>query len=188
VEEMINLVLSPKYNNYSVVKIPDFAHEDGFADGQRWVDEVKKLYGELNYFVSGNPWTNKLLESHYNIIHPASLVPKEQQLYCKGSIVRMALARNEEWEKLMKPEVAEYLMKKGLVERFRREFGLQTIATLTNHPDYEHQESIVEEREHPREKSDAVEIMKKSDDFLSSTLCYINTNTDETNVDEVKSL
>lgn len=152
VAEMINLVLSPRYNNYRIIKVPDFAQEEGYSDGQRWVEEIQKLYDKLDYFVSGNPWTTRLLEPHYKIIHPASLISPERQIYCKGSIVRMAMARNEQWELLVKPEVAEYLVKNGLVERFQREFGLQTIATLARNLDYEQQESLEEEKSHPRER------------------------------------
>lgn len=155
VEEMIHVVLSPRYNDYAIVKIPDFAHEEGYADGQRWVEEMVKVYGPLDAFVSGNPWTSKLLEPHYLIVHPREMIPKERGVYCKGSIVRMTMARNENWQGLMKPEVAEYLVKEGLVDRFKREFGLETIATLAHRSDYEHQESLEEEKKHPQEKSEA---------------------------------
>jgi len=152
VEDMINLVLSPKYNNYEIVKIPDFAQEECFADGQRWAQEIKKVYQDLDAFISGNPWTNKLLEPYYQIIHPANIILPDQWVYCKGSMVRMALARNEPWEKLVRPEVAEYLKTNGLVARFQREFGLETIATLSQNSHYANPEDLADEAQHPQEK------------------------------------
>ena len=151
VEDMLHLVLSPKYNNYEIVRIPDFAHEDGFADGQRWVQEVRNMYQNLDAFVSGNPWTEKLLQPHYQIIHPAELIPKENWVYCKGSIVRMAMAKNEDWERLVRPEVATYMKERKLDERFKREFGLETIATLAGNIDYEKPEDLDAEYKHTRE-------------------------------------
>ncbi|MFH0701538.1 MAG: adenylyltransferase/cytidyltransferase family protein [Candidatus Woesearchaeota archaeon] len=151
VKEMINLVLAPKYSNYKIIEVPDFAHQDGCADGQRWVEEVIRLYGKLDHFISGNEWTNKLLQSHYYIIHPVSIITEDKRVYCKGSIVRMALARNEDWQSLVRPEVAAYMISNGLDARFKREFGLETIATLENKVDFEAPETLEAEAAHARE-------------------------------------
>lgn len=155
VEDMINLVLQPKYTNYEIVKIPDFAQEEGCEDGHRWVQEIRSVYKDLDAFISGNQWTNKLLEPHYKIIHPSEIIPKEQWIYCKGSMVRMAMARDENWQQLVRPQVANYLKTNHLVERFQREFGLETIATLSQDHKYDRPEGLDEELQHPKEKSRA---------------------------------
>ena len=38
------------------------------------------------------------------------------------------MARGEDWRQLVPPEVAAWMDEAGLVQRFRREFGLQTLA------------------------------------------------------------
>lgn len=152
VKDMINLALKPRYNNYEIVEIPDFAQKEGYSNGQRWTEEMVRVYGQLDCFVSGNPWTRKLLEPHYKVVHPGDIIPKEKWYFCKGSIVRMMMARHEDWQSLVRPEVAEYMVSHGLVDRFRQKFGLQTIATLAHHQDYEQPEQLEAEAAHTREK------------------------------------
>jgi hypothetical protein len=38
------------------------------------------------------------------------------------------MARGEDWRALVPPAIAGYLDRNGLVDRFRREFGLATLA------------------------------------------------------------
>ena len=38
------------------------------------------------------------------------------------------MARGEAWQELVPPEVAAFIENNGLDERFRREFGLETLA------------------------------------------------------------
>jgi nicotinamide-nucleotide adenylyltransferase len=43
-------------------------------------------------------------------------------------MVRRAMARGEDWRTLVPTAVARWLDERRLVERFRREFGLATLA------------------------------------------------------------
>lgn len=125
---MINLVLGPKFNNYEIVTIDDYGHLPDYSDGTRWVEDIKENFGSLDYFVSGNEYVQGILEDTYNIIHPVKIIPKERQVYMKGTIVRMAMAQGETWRQMVPPSVERYLDETGLVDRYRQEFGLQTIA------------------------------------------------------------
>lgn len=147
-QEMINLYLHSRFNNYSFLEIPDFAQIPEYADGQKWTEFVLEQYGKLDHFVSGNDYVTKLLKPHYNIIHPATLIPPEQHLWIKGTAVRMEMARDGDWKSLVPSVVAEYLDQNGLVERFRREFGLETLALLSSGIDYRAHEGTETEKKH----------------------------------------
>jgi hypothetical protein len=43
-------------------------------------------------------------------------------------MVRRRMARGEDWRSLVPPRIARYLDERALVDRFRREFGLATLA------------------------------------------------------------
>jgi nicotinic acid mononucleotide adenylyltransferase len=92
---------------------------------------VIELLGELDLFVTANPYVESLLRKDYPIVHPLELIPVEKQMQVDGSRVRRAMARGEDWESLVPARVAEYLKSNKLDERFRREFGLQTLALET---------------------------------------------------------
>ena len=136
-EEMIRRALSG-YDNYSVVHVPDFAHlGPEYQDGQAWRKNVLRLFGELNYFIVENGYVKKLLEEDYKIARPSSLIPKESQIMVSGTMVRVEMAKNGDWKSLVSKEVADYLTEPGkagsyenLVDRFRKEFGLETLASM----------------------------------------------------------
>jgi nicotinamide-nucleotide adenylyltransferase len=125
---MINLVLCDR-NNYELIAVDDF------DDGPRWRDYVRELFGPLDTFVSDNPYVSELMSEVYPVIRPITLVPPEQRLPLDGTQVRQAMARGSDWQRLVPPLVAAYIQTNGLDQRFRREFGLQTLAIGTLNPD-----------------------------------------------------
>ena len=120
--DMIDRVLSPHFENYELVLVPDL------DDGPRWRELVRGLYGELDCFVTANDYVRSLLEGTYRIAHPASFVPEAKKVPLDATLVRAAMARGERWRALVPPSVEHYLDEHGLVARFRRDFGLETLA------------------------------------------------------------
>ncbi len=114
---MIDLVLRPRFSNYELVRVRDL------DDGPRWRELVLATFGPLDLFVTANDYVRSLLAKDYRIVHPASLVPRAKHVPIDATMVRDAMAREEPWEHLVPPEVARFLEEKGLVARFRREFG-----------------------------------------------------------------
>lgn len=149
--EMINLYLEPRFSNYSFLEVPDFAHIPEYADGKKWTKYVLEHYGKLNHFVNGNDYVRQLLQPHYNLIHPATLIPPEKHIWVKGAMVRMEMAKGGNWKALVPEAVGDYLEKNGLVERFRKEFGLQTLASLASGVNYRAHEEAGKEKEHTME-------------------------------------
>lgn len=122
-EEMIRLVLGED-PDVVILPIPDL------FDGPRWRALVVEAFGPLDAFVSANRWVAELLSTEYRVLHPASFVPQAERIPIEGRQVREALARGEDWESLVPPEIAAFLREEGLDERFRREFGLATLAEV----------------------------------------------------------
>jgi nicotinic acid mononucleotide adenylyltransferase len=56
------------------------------------------------------------------------LLPRDRWVAVDGTTVRRAMARGEAWRELVPPAVAELIERRGLDDRFRREFGLATLA------------------------------------------------------------
>ncbi len=119
--DMIRLVLRGK-DNYRLIPVPDL------DDGPRWRRMILDLFGPLDRFVTANPYVASLLADDYCIVRPVELVPEPERVPVDGSLVRRAMARGEEWRHLVPPEVAEYIADRQLDQRFRAEFGLQTLA------------------------------------------------------------
>lgn len=118
--DMLRLVLGGA-DNYRLLEVPDLGH------GPRWRAMVVELFGPLDLFVTANPYVRRLLLGDYRVVHPVHLVPPDQRVALTGTMVRRAMASGEDWPGLVPPEVAEYLRRHGLVERFRREFGQATL-------------------------------------------------------------
>ncbi|MBS3164888.1 hypothetical protein J4439_05655 [Candidatus Woesearchaeota archaeon] len=145
-EGMLRAYLKPECN-CEFIHVPDFGHLPEHADGQRWREEVLRLYGELDCFVSGNAYVRELLKDDYRVIHPAELIPKEEQLWLRAAQVRVEMARSGPWESLVPEEVSRYITSARLDERFRSEFGLQTLGELVSDA-YLRGESSEQERSH----------------------------------------
>lgn len=119
---MIDLVLRPRFANYELVPVVDL------DDGPRWRELVRRTFGPLDLFVTANDYVRSLLERDYAVVHPASLVPRARHVPVDATMVREAIAREEPWEHLVPPAVARFLVERGLVARFRRAFGAETVA------------------------------------------------------------
>jgi len=138
--DMIGLVLAG-FDNYEVIEVPDLFNEP------KWIEQAKRLYGELDYFVSGNDYVADLLKDHFRVIHPVEIVPAEKQVKVRATEIRYEMAKGGNWEQYVPEKVAEYIKQNGLDERFRREFGLETLAKLADQ-DYSTAETIAQERAH----------------------------------------
>lgn len=115
-EEMLRLVIG---DGPTVVPIPDL------GDGPRWRRAVVDRLGPLDLFVTANRYVRDLLAEDYPVVHPVHLVPPGERVAIDGTRVRRAMALGEGWRSLVPPEVADWLEGRGLVERFRREFGAE---------------------------------------------------------------
>ena len=118
---MIRRVLQGR-GDCTIVEVPDLGH------GPRWRAMVVDLLGPLDLFVTANPYVRELMREVYPVVHPLQLIPPERRIAVDGTGVRKAMARGEGWRDMVPPAVATYLEEEGLVQRFRREWGLQTLA------------------------------------------------------------
>ena len=119
--DMIRLVLAGR-ENYQLIPVPDL------DDGPRWRLMILDLFGPLDVFVTANPYVASLLADDYRLLRPVEMVSEEERIAIDGRLVRREMARGDGWRDLVPPEVAAYLTDRQLDERFRREFGLQTLA------------------------------------------------------------
>jgi nicotinamide-nucleotide adenylyltransferase len=119
--DMIGLVLAGR-QNYTLIPVPDL------DDGPRWRIMVIELFGTLDLFVTDNPYVSSLLSEDYRVTRPVELVPEDERIAIDGRLVRREMARGVGWQDLVPREVADYISARHLDERFRREFGLQTLA------------------------------------------------------------
>jgi nicotinamide-nucleotide adenylyltransferase len=123
-EDMLRLALEGD-GNFEIIPVPDL------DDGPRWRLMVKDLFGELDLFVTDNPYVTNLMKDIYRLARPVELVPSEERVRVDGSMVRARMARGERWQDWVPARCVEYIESRGLDERFRREFGLQTLAMET---------------------------------------------------------
>lgn len=121
-EQMLRRALGDRSDAIRFVPIPDL------GDGPRWRELLSSSLGPLDLFVTANEYVRDLMQKHYPVVHPLSLIPADRRVRVDGTQVRRAMARGEDWRALVPAAVAEYLEGEGLVERFRREFGLETLA------------------------------------------------------------
>jgi len=119
--DMIRLVLAGR-DNYTLIPIDDL------DDGPRWRLMILDIFGPLDAFVTANPYVANLMSSDYEILHPIALVPDEARVRVDGTMVRRAMARGDSWRALVPDTVATYIETHKLDDRFRREFGLETLA------------------------------------------------------------
>lgn len=149
--EMIHSFLNQRFNNYKVVFVPDFAHIPDYKDGNKWKEHVKKVFGELDYFISGNNYVSELLKDTYKIMHPANIVPKEEWIRLRAAKVRLEMVYGNKWKELVPEPVVNYLEINGIIERFREEFGLATLALILEDYKIFETETRDEEIAHARE-------------------------------------
>jgi nicotinamide mononucleotide adenylyltransferase len=118
---MLHLALAGR-PNVTLLPIPDL------DDGPRWRAMVAEMLGALDLFVTDNPYVASLLKDTYPLERPIAFVPLNERIPVSGSLVRQKMARGEDWQVLVPPEIAAYITENKLDERFRREFGLETLA------------------------------------------------------------
>ena len=150
-EAMINCVLANKFSNYSIIHIPDFAHLKEYNNGQKWKNYIVEKFKGLDYFISSNEYVRTLLEDSFSLLYPFDIIPKEKYLKLRATEVRVEMAKFGNWKNLVPESVASYLEKNKLVDRFRREFGLKTIANLTYKANYKEDENKHTEKMHAQE-------------------------------------
>ena len=129
-EEMIRRTLSPVYSNFEISYVPDFAQVPEFSDGKEWKKYIVDKFGKLDYFISGNDFVRELLADSYPLLQPYEIIPEERKVRLKSTEVRIEMARFGDWESLVPKPVEEYLKQNGIVERFRSEFGIKTLAGI----------------------------------------------------------
>ena len=108
-----------------IIPVPDL------DDGPRWRVMVKELFGELDLFVTDNPYVTNLMKDIYQLARPVDFIPPGERVRVDGSMARASMARGERWQDWVPARCVEYIESRGLDERFRREFGLQTLAMET---------------------------------------------------------
>lgn len=119
--QMLGLVVGAR-PGVDIVEVPDL------DDGPRWRAMVTGMLGPLDAYVTANGYVRSLLLHDYEVLHPVHLVPPEKRVRVDGTMVRLAMARGgDDWQALVPAEIASYLARGGLVERFRREFGAETL-------------------------------------------------------------
>ncbi len=150
-EEMIRSVLSPRFSNFEIFSVPDFAHVPEFSDGKEWKKYIVDKFGKLDYFISGNDFVRGLLKDDYKLLLPYEIISRDRRVKVRSTEVRVEIARFSDWKNLVPSAVVEYLEKNGIVDRFRNEFGLATLATLSHGINYSEEENLSEQKAHAGE-------------------------------------
>lgn len=119
--DMLRLALAD-HNNYKLLPIEDL------DDGPRWREMIKPLLGQVDLFVTANPYVAQLLQADYPICRPVSLIANEDKIPLDGTMVRHEMAAGGKWEQMVPESIADYIKTNKLDERFRREFGLEALA------------------------------------------------------------
>ncbi|MEN8241672.1 MAG: adenylyltransferase/cytidyltransferase family protein [Chloroflexota bacterium] len=121
VQEMVELALNG-YKNYSLAPIPDTPDED------QWRSLAQDALGDPDLLVTANPYVAAMLDGIWPLAHPVEFIPEERKVPVSGSMLRRRLADGGEWQELVPPEIARYMIDHQLDQRFRAEFGLHTLA------------------------------------------------------------
>lgn len=126
-ESMLQLALDdvvPALENakYAIIPVPDL------DDGPRWRMMVKEMFGELDAFVTDNPYVANLMKDDYRLMRPVEFLSPSGHIRVDGTTVRALMAKGAGWQAWVPERVAGYIEKNKLDERFRREFGLETLA------------------------------------------------------------
>lgn len=120
-EAMLRLALGD-FINYQICPVPDL------DDGPRWRAMVKEMLGELDAFVTDNPYVANLMKDDYRLMRPVSWLPPSEHIRIDGTTVRVLMAKGEKWQDWVPERAVQFIEANKLDERFRREFGLETLA------------------------------------------------------------
>jgi nicotinamide-nucleotide adenylyltransferase len=119
--DMVRLVIGDA-PGVEIHDVPDL------GDGPRWRAMVAQMFGPLDAFVTDNPYVASLMRESYRVVRPVEFVAPKDRIAIDGTTVRREIAKGDAWRAMVPPAVAEYIASRGLDARFRREFGLQTLA------------------------------------------------------------
>ncbi|MFH1182288.1 MAG: NUDIX domain-containing protein [Candidatus Woesearchaeota archaeon] len=131
-KQMVDLLLKPRFSNYEFVEVQDYGHIPEHSDGKKWVEEVANSFGALDAFVSGNNYVHELLVAKYPVLNSYDIIPRGKWVKASGTMVRQAMAAGRDWKMLVPEAVAGYIERNRLDQRFRKEFGLETIARMAD--------------------------------------------------------
>ena len=121
VKDMLRLSIG-KTSNFTLMPIPDM------IDDQEWRRKVIHEFGQPEYFITANPYVKSLLNENYLVSHPANFIPEERKIAVSASLVRRQMAQGGDWQSLVPAKVSQYISSQQLDVRFRKEFGLHTLA------------------------------------------------------------
>lgn len=124
--DMIRLVIGDA-PGVAIHDVPDL------GDGPRWRAMVAEMMGPLDAFVTDNPYVASLMAEACRVMRPVEFVAPDHRIALDGTTVRRAMSQGDGWRPLVPPPVAEYIVSHGLDARFRREFGLETLAADLPH-------------------------------------------------------
>ena len=132
-EEVINMLdLNLEFNTSNGESPFYFGKiDDTNGDNKKWIENVRKVFGTLDAFISGNPYVTKLLDPYYKIIHPSKVIGELLDLAFDdhSTDIRRLMAQDDAaWQDYTTDSIAVYLYSRGLVERFQKEFGPATLA------------------------------------------------------------
>lgn len=94
-----------------------------YNDGPRWRAHLADLLGNLDAFVTANPYVASLMRERYPVIHPVEFVPPPLRVPLTGTMVRDEMLHGGRWQLLVPPEIADYLESRGLVDRYLQQYG-----------------------------------------------------------------
>lgn len=138
-EEMMDLSLNGEYDNYEILRIPDFGDDD------EWFKYLYKINKPFSEILSNNQYDLKIYKrfqknpgyDNFDIIHPTDILSQEDMvyttgiwkdgmfvqarkpMYVSGTFTRAAIVNDWNWEKFIDEKVVKYIKKNGLVARIK---------------------------------------------------------------------
>ncbi len=119
-----------KYSKrFRFFNMPDFYHlGKEFEDGIYWaeyLDTQFKSFGGVETIVTGDEKTELLMSPKYKIIHPNELIPQNERVNINSSMVKVAIARDDDdgFRNMVPGYVYRFMKANSIYERIRRDFG-----------------------------------------------------------------
>lgn len=144
-QEMIDLALKNYYDNYEILRLPDF------GDDEEWFNYLYKINDSFSEILSNNQGDLEIYERYqheigqdgkkykkYDILFPTDIISQDEMdyatgvwqnglfvqtkkpLYVSGTFVRAAIVNDWDWENFVDEEVADYLKRSDLVARVKK--------------------------------------------------------------------
>lgn len=109
--EMLHLAFKEFWHRLYVIPL------DNIPDNSLWLRYVERRVPRFEAICTGNPFVRLLAEAcKYNVVEP----PQHQRENLQGRKIREAIAKGEEWERMVPGPVAEYIKEIKGVERIRQ--------------------------------------------------------------------